>query len=54
MKGPLSYSRSEARGCPPLVYSPIQLRMANQSRIFPIGRLDNVEVDLGINHHIVI
>lgn len=31
---------------PQLVFSPIQLRMANQYRIFPIGRLQNVEVYL--------
>lgn len=37
----------EALGCPCLVYSPIQLRKANQYRIFPIGRFKNVEVYLG-------
>jgi len=36
----------EAMGSLPLVYYPIQLRMANQYRILPIGRLENVEVDL--------
>lgn len=36
----------ESMGKPPLIFSPIQLRMANQYRIFPIGRLKNVEVDL--------
>lgn len=38
----------EAMGKPKLAYSPIYLRMANESRIFPIGRLDNVEVDLQV------
>jgi hypothetical protein len=33
-------------GKPKLVYSPIQLCMANQYCIYPIGRLQNVEVDL--------
>jgi hypothetical protein len=33
-------------GKPKLVYSPIQLRMANQYCIFPVGRLEDVEVDL--------
>jgi hypothetical protein len=36
----------EAMGKPKLVYSPIQLRMENQYCIFPVGRLQNVEVDL--------
>jgi hypothetical protein len=31
---------------PRLVYSPIQLCMANQYCIYPVGRLENVEVDL--------
>jgi hypothetical protein len=36
----------EALGKPQLTYSPIQLRMANQYCIFPIGRLENVEIDV--------
>jgi hypothetical protein len=36
----------EALGKPLLTYSPIQLRMANQYCIFPIGRLENVEIDV--------
>ena len=37
-------------GCPSLVYCPIELRMENQYRIFSIGRLENVEVELvGVN-----
>jgi hypothetical protein len=36
----------EAMGKPNLVYSPIQLRKANQYYIYPIGRLQNDEVDL--------
>ncbi len=31
---------------PKLVYSPVQLHMANQYRIFPIARLEDVEVSL--------
>jgi hypothetical protein len=33
-------------GKPQLTYSPIHLRMANQYFIFPIGRLENVEIDV--------
>jgi hypothetical protein len=36
----------EALGKPQLTYSTIQLRMANQYCIFPIGRLENVEIDV--------
>jgi hypothetical protein len=36
----------ETLGKPQLTYSPIQLRMANQYCIFPIGRLENVEIDV--------
>jgi hypothetical protein len=36
----------EAMGKPMLVYSPIQLCMVNQYCIYPVGRLENVEVDL--------
>lgn len=36
----------EAMGKPRLVYSPIQLRMANPYIILSIGRLEEVEVDL--------
>jgi hypothetical protein len=36
----------EALGKPQLTNSPIQLRMANQYCIFPIGRLENVEIDV--------
>ena len=36
----------EALGKLRLTYSPIQLRMANQYCIFPIGRLENVEIDI--------
>jgi hypothetical protein len=36
----------EALGKPRLTYSPIQLRMENQYCIFPIGRLENVEIDV--------
>ena len=36
----------EALGKPQLTYSPIQLIMANQYCIFPIGRLENVEIDV--------
>jgi hypothetical protein len=36
----------EALGRPRLTYSLIQLRMENQYCIFPIGRLENVEIDV--------
>ena len=36
----------EALGKPRLTYSLIQLRMVNQYCIFPIGRLEEVEVDI--------
>jgi hypothetical protein len=36
----------EALGKPKLTYSPIQLKMANQYCIFPIGKLENVEIDV--------
>jgi hypothetical protein len=40
----------EAMGKPMLVYSPILLHMVNQYCISPVGRLENVEVDLaGVN-----
>jgi hypothetical protein len=40
----------EALGKPQLTYSPIQQIMANQYCIFPIGRLENVEIDVaGVN-----
>jgi hypothetical protein len=40
----------EALGKPRLTYSLIQLRMANQYRIFPIGILESVEIDVaGMN-----
>jgi hypothetical protein len=36
----------EALGKSRLAYSPIQLRMENQYYIFPIGRLENVEINV--------
>jgi hypothetical protein len=36
----------EALGKPRLTYSLIQLRMENQYSIIPIGRLENVEIDV--------
>ena len=36
----------EALGKSRLTYSPIQLRMENQYCIFPIGRLENMEIDV--------
>jgi hypothetical protein len=38
----------EALRKPRLTYSPIQLRMENQYCIFPIGRLENVEIDVAV------
>jgi len=39
----------EALGKPQLKYYPIQLRMENKYCTFPIGRLEDTEVDLGVN-----
>jgi hypothetical protein len=36
----------ELMGKPNLVWSPIQLRLANQYQIYPIGRLEKVEVNI--------
>jgi hypothetical protein len=36
----------ELMGKPKLVWSPIQLRITNQYRIYPIGRLEKVEVNI--------
>jgi hypothetical protein len=36
----------EAMGQPQLGYSPIQLKLANQHRVVPIGRLKGILVDL--------
>jgi hypothetical protein len=36
----------EAMGKPKLIYSPIWLQMANQYCIYPVGRLQNIKVDL--------
>ena len=36
----------EALGWPWMTYLPIQLRMVNQYCIVPIGRLEEVEVDI--------
>ena len=36
----------ELMGKPKLRYSPIQLRLANQQRVSPMGRLSNVPVDI--------
>jgi hypothetical protein len=36
----------ELMGRPNLVWSPIQLRLANQYRIYPIGQLEQVEVNI--------
>ena len=33
-------------GNPPLEWSPIQLRLANQEKVLPIGRLSQVQVDI--------
>jgi hypothetical protein len=33
-------------GKPNLVWSPIQLRISNQYKIYPIGRLEQVEVNI--------
>ena len=36
----------ELMGKPKLRYSPIQLRLANQQRVNPMGRLSNILVDI--------
>jgi hypothetical protein len=36
----------ELMGKPNLVWSPIQLRLSNQYKIYPIGRLEQVEVNI--------
>lgn len=36
----------ERMGKPPLQWLPIQLRMANQQKILPMGRLHGVTVDI--------
>jgi hypothetical protein len=36
----------ETLGKPRLTYSPIQLRIAKQYCVLPIGRLENVEIDV--------
>ena len=36
----------EQMGKPTLEWSPIQLRLANQQKIVPLGRLPNVPVDI--------
>jgi hypothetical protein len=36
----------EVMGKPKLVWSPIQLRLENQYKIYPIGRLEQVEVNI--------
>jgi hypothetical protein len=38
----------EVMGKPKLVWSPIQLRLANHYKIYPIGRLEQVEVNIGV------
>ena len=36
----------EIMGKPPLEWSPIQLRLANQAKVLPVGRLSQVQVDI--------
>ena len=36
----------ELIGRPKLSYSPIQLRLANQQKVCPLGRLSNMPVDI--------
>ena len=41
----------EQTGNPALAWSPIQLRLANQQRIVPLGRLPRVPIDIdGVNN----
>ena len=43
----------EAMGEPTLGYSNIQLRLVNQQRVIPIGRLKNKTMDLDGVHNII-
>ena len=36
----------EIMGKPPLEWSPIQLRLANQAKVIPVGRLGQAQVDI--------
>ena len=40
-------------GKPPLEWTPIQLRLANQEKVLPIGRLNQVQVDIEGSHTFV-
>ena len=42
----LTHQSWEIMGKPPLEWSPIQLRVANQEKVLPIGRLSQVQVDI--------
>jgi hypothetical protein len=40
----------QCMGEPTLGYSPVQLKLANQQRVLPIGRLKGLTVDLDLVH----
>ena len=42
----LTHQTWESMGKPRLELSPIQLRLSNQEKVLPIGRLSNVIVDV--------
>jgi hypothetical protein len=42
----LSKKNSKLMGKPNLLWSPIQIRISNQYRIYPIGNLEQVEVNI--------
>ena len=42
----LTMQTGELMGKPKLRYSPIQLKLANQQRVSPMGRLSNVPIDI--------
>ena len=42
----LTHQTWEIMGRPPLEWSPIQLRLANQAKVLPIGRLSQVQVNI--------
>ena len=42
----LTHQMYEIMGKPPLEWSPIQLRLSNQEKVLPVGRLSQVQVDI--------
>ena len=42
----LTHQTWEIMGKPPLEWSPIQLSLANQEKVLPVGRLSQIQVDI--------